>query len=218
MHIAQVIDALQWGGAEKWIFSFSEVAKLRGLVVTVISLQPFIDDNPYRVQLESLGVKVFPLSISTLYDFAAMPPLLRIFQTERFDLVQTHLTHANILGTLVGRSVDIPTVATLHSTHLGTEGHYHTRSVFEQIVLRYSPCKIIAVGNGVAEAHRLRLGRKEIDVIPNAVKLGVVLSDSARETLRAELVGDFETYCHYSGGQTDRAKRIFPLAHGVCSS
>jgi len=47
MHIAQVIDALHWGGAEKWILSFSEVAKLRGLVVTVISLQPLTDDNPY---------------------------------------------------------------------------------------------------------------------------------------------------------------------------
>ena len=89
MHIAQMIDALHWGGAEKWILSYSEAAKLHGLVVTVISLQPLTDDNPYRIQLKSLGVEVFALSIPTLYDFVAMPPLFKIFQTEHFDLGQT---------------------------------------------------------------------------------------------------------------------------------
>jgi glycosyltransferase involved in cell wall biosynthesis len=190
MHIAQVIDAMHWGGAEKWILSFSEAAKSRGLDITIISLEPFSENSPYHAQLESQGSKVFELSIPTLYNFTAMPGLLRIFKTEHFDLVQTHLAHANILGTLMGKLMSIPTVATLHSTHPGAAGHHRVRSVLERIMLRYISSEIVAVGKGVAEAHRFRLTGKSIKVIPNAVEPGMNLKAWEREAVRVELAGD----------------------------
>ncbi len=190
MRIAHLIDSLHWGGAEKWIASFAEVARLRGLDVTVISLQAFIANNPYRTQLESFGAKVEALSITRLYKPAAVPILTRVFRSGGFDVIQTHLSHANVLGTFAGRLAGIPVVATLHSTHLDTRGHYRMRSMAEQIALRYIACQIIAVGNGVAEAHRVRLGSKELNVVPNAVKSGLVLADSERRNLRADLAGD----------------------------
>lgn len=190
MRVAHLIDTLHWGGAEKWIASFAEIAKLRGLDVAVISLQTFVANNPYRAQLESFGANVQALSITRLYDLSALPTLIRVFRTGHFDVVQTHLSHANILGALVGRWVGVPVVATIHSTHLDTRGHYRIRSMMEQFMLRYVSRRVMAVGNGVAEAHRTRLGSKVIDVVPNAVKLGLVLSDSERTSLRIELAGD----------------------------
>ncbi len=189
MRVAHLIDSLHWGGAEKWIASFTEVAGLRGLDVTVISLQAFIASSPYRTQLEAFGAKVEALSITRLYNPAAMPALTRVFRSGGFDVIQTHLSHANVLGTLAGRLVGVPVVATLHSTHLDTRGHYRMRSAIEQVALRYGAHQIIAVGNGVAEAHRARLGSKEINIVPNAVKPGSALSDSERRSLRAELAG-----------------------------
>ena len=190
MHVAHLIDSLHWGGAEKWIVSFTEVARLRGLDVTVMSLQPFLDGNPYRDQLELLGANVKAFSISRLYDFVAMPTLMQTLRTGQFDIIQTHLTQANILGTLEGMRLGIPVVATLHSTNSGKLGHYRSRSWAEQIVLKYGASRIIAVGTGVAEAHRKRFGDKVIDIVHNGVKPGVVLSASERKALRIALVGD----------------------------
>lgn len=190
MHVAHLIDSLSWGGAEKIIASFTEVARPRGLDVTVMSLQPFVENNPYRVQMESLGANVKAFSITRLYDFASIPALVQAFRDGQFDIVQTHLSHANILGTLAARLAGVPVVATLHNTHLHTKGYYRARSWAEQNVLRYGAHRIMAVGNAVAEANRLRYEGRVIDIVPNCVKPGVALSVSERKALRIELAGD----------------------------
>ena len=190
MHVAHLVDSLHWGGAEKWIASFSEAAKSRDLNVTVMSLQPFVENNPYRTQMESLGVTVKAFSIKRLYDPAALPTLKRTLRTGKFDILQTHLSHSNILGTIAARRVGVPVVATLHSTHLSTRGHYFSRSLVEQLILRYGAHRVIAVGRSVAEAHRYRFGNKAIDIVPNGIKPGVELSTSERDKLRIELAGD----------------------------
>jgi glycosyltransferase involved in cell wall biosynthesis len=190
MRVAHLIDSLHWGGAEKWIASFSEVTKKRDLNVSVMSLQPFFENNPYRGQLESFGASVKAFSITRLYKPTALPLLIRTLRAGQFDIIQTHLSHSNILGTIAGRWVGIPVVATLHSTHLDTRGHYHSRSMVEQLALRYGAHRVMAVGNSVAEAHRYRMGNKMIDIVPNGVKPGVELSTTERNQLRTELTGD----------------------------
>jgi glycosyltransferase involved in cell wall biosynthesis len=190
MRVLHLIDSLHWGGAEKWIASFTEMACHRGVEAAVVSLQPFIANNPYRAQIESFGATAMALSITRIYDPKAIPTLVRIFRKGGFDLIQTHLSHSNILGVLSARAAGVPVVATLHSTHLDTRGHYRSRSWVEQIVLRYAAQRVLAVGNGVAEAHRARLAGRDIDTVPNAVKPGVVLSASERNRLRVEMAGD----------------------------
>ena len=190
MRVAHVIDSLHWGGAQKWIALFTEVARQRGVDVTIISLSPFTENNPYQNQLASFGANVVALSVARLYDFGAMPALTRTLRTHHFDVIQTHLSQSNILGTMAGNWIGIPVVATLHSTHLDIRGYHRARSLVEQIMLRHKAHRVIAVGNGVAEAHRARLGGKTIDIVANAVKPGIKLSDSERKSLRTDLSGD----------------------------
>ena len=170
---------------------FAEASKSRNLQLMVISLRPNVTNSLFPAQLESLGVRVVTLSIHNLYNLSAIPTLVRIFRREKFDVVQTHLEHSNILGTLAGRLTGIPIVATLHTTQVRPVGRFHgLRRVAEKYALRYGARRVVAVGHRIADSYRQKIGRKEIDVIPSAVKSGALLSSEERLALRQKLTGD----------------------------
>ena len=62
MRIAQMIDALNWGGAQKLIVTFAEAVRYRQVELTVIALGQG-EDAPYSAKLRGMGVRVVEFQI-----------------------------------------------------------------------------------------------------------------------------------------------------------
>jgi glycosyltransferase involved in cell wall biosynthesis len=190
LHIAHLVDLLNWGGAQKLLVIFTETAVRRGLHPLIISLQPNNGNSPLPSQLAAIGADVILLSISSLSEHHALPTLTRLLRSKSVDILHTHLTHANILGPIAGRLAGIPVVSTLHNTKLRNDGHHRLRMAMESLILRTMPRRVIAVGQTVVEANQARLGKRKLDIILNAVPPAVNLNKDERASLRKEMMSE----------------------------
>lgn len=197
MRIARMIDELGWnvpqtgwGGAEKAQLVFATEVKRRAMDLTIISLRE--NDTPIVDGIRALGVPVVVLPFRRLFDPVWIPRTIRFFKRQRFDVVQTHLTYANIIGAFVGRVTGTPIVATLHNEKPDLPGsrQHAVRDRLEMLVLRHGAQRVVAVGHVVARAYQQRLGGCNLAVIPNAVEDIPPISPAERATLRCEVVGD----------------------------
>ena len=187
--VAHIIDSLQVGGAQKLLVTMAEVLYKHGDALSVMSL----DDrqSPIQDQLQALDVPVFNCGgRNKLFDPGRVLRIARYLRQKRFDVVHTHLTHANILGTVAGRLAGAPVVASLHNTQLDRRQHSPFKEFLEITALRFGAQRVIAVGHVVEEAYRPYFGDKPIAIVPNAVSPISALSPAARTAIRAALVGD----------------------------
>ena len=185
MRIAQVIDTLGWGGAQKMTVSLSSSLRDRNLDVTVISLGA--EDAPFAVQLRQLGVPFICLPSRHIFDPFRFGRLVGVLRQGDFDLIQTYLTYANILGGMAGTLAGVPVVASLRNEYSDRRHYNPLRFRIETWVLRHLVRRVVTNAYAIADAHRVRVGRTLIDVIPNTVPLPGLLSDAERTSVRAEL-------------------------------
>lgn len=189
LHIAHFIPALGVGGAEKLLITFAAAVQKTPHKMTVVMFHDLEDAELLKPELEALGVSVILVPFRKLINVSQFRALVKLCKEERFDVIHTHLTRANILGALAGYRSGIPVVTSLHNVNMRSQKHlYHGR--LETYLLNYFVDKIIAVGWSTAEAHQKRLHRKKIEVIPNAVKYhpNVSLDDIScmRQSIGAE--------------------------------
>lgn len=184
--IAQIVDLLSMGGAQKLIVTFAMEAQRYALDLTVISLS---DDRDLSLtgQLTGLGVRVVKFPANHLADTGRFWRLVKFIKSEQFDMAHTHLCYANILGVLACRLAGIPVVSSLHNTH---PYHKAAQQWLEYRALRWNSKAIIAVAEVVARAHQPALGKKTLEVVPNAVSPIAPLGTKERERIRTELVGE----------------------------
>ncbi len=207
MRIAQLIDSLTVGGAEKLQVTFARSVRELDVEITVVSLYR----KPYRAivdELEALGVRVVTLAGRGTFDPLRAGRLARLLRGERFDVVFTHLTAANILGTAAAALAGTPCVATLHNVKPPPQ---RIKRVLEGIALRRLARHVVAVGGAVAEAHRCRLGEQGCSVIPNPVEAIPALSASERAALRQELSGVQAEFIFMSTGMLNPQKAFGDL-------
>ncbi|MEZ4524004.1 MAG: glycosyltransferase [Thermomicrobiales bacterium] len=189
--VAQVVDNLEIGGAQQLLKTFAMGLRDPAVELTVVSLSNNVS-QPVQLALEALGVRVVNLGGATLKSVPRFIRLLHFLRSEHIDVTQTHLRYANILGIVASRLAGIPAIGTLHSAG-ADRAHYHPiRQVMETVTLRYVANRVVAVGPAVRSAHQDRLSGRSMDVFPNAVLAGEKLCTTARECLRAELVGSSE--------------------------
>ena len=70
-----------------------------------------LDGAPIKAmtqQLREAGARIEELPAARLTDPRRFQAIRRYLQRERFDVIQTHLTYANILGALAGRLHEYP--------------------------------------------------------------------------------------------------------------
>ncbi|MBP7690443.1 MAG: glycosyltransferase [Anaerolineales bacterium] len=189
MHVVQLIDKLGLGGAEALQATFAEAAQAAGLRVTVIGLKE-VPGRPLPGRLRELGAAVHFFPAPKLADPVRFWQLTDFLRRAAPDVIQAHLTQANILGALAGRLTGLPVVATLHST--GIEPRHRNSAAWwlETQALRHGAQQVVAVGNQVAQAHRDRLRPRTPIVIPNAVAPVPPLDAAERLALRRHLLGD----------------------------
>lgn len=205
MRAAMIIDSLSIGGAQKLVTQFVSAVPRQRIESTVISLQ----ENPVPSNLEiihSAGgeVKLFPSR--SLLDVRRLNRLIRFLRAEKFDLIQTHLSYANILGCLAGYFAGIPVIATLHSTSHDPEQKAHLITRLEEMILRLFARRILAVGYTVAATFEKHLGSRALDIIPNGVPAPVDLSPQAKQQLRCEIAGEGDRVVIMAVGRLVAAK------------
>lgn len=186
MRILQIIDLLRVGGAQKLVETFALQAERFGMDCTVVSLRTDLG-SPISAALAAAGRDVRYMPANTLLDLPRLRRLVTHLRENRYDVVQAHLTYANILAPIAGRLTGTPVIATLHSVGEDPRFHNPARRLLETWALRYGTQAVVAVGEQVAQAHAGRLGKRQITVIPNAVP-EMPHSDAAQTAaLRARL-------------------------------
>ncbi|MBA3534337.1 MAG: glycosyltransferase, partial [Ardenticatenales bacterium] len=190
MRVVQLIDLLYWGGAQKLLVTFTAAARARGVTPIIISLRHDSDTPVIAAELRSLGAEVLVFAGSGLMDPLRIWKLARFLRHEKVDILHTHLTYANIIGAIAGRLAGVAVVSTIHNTQDDQPYYHPVRAQMEAWLLRHSVQRVIAVGHIVAEANKARLGKKAMDIIPNAVDLPTPIPAEERQALRTELIGD----------------------------
>jgi L-malate glycosyltransferase len=183
MKIAQLIDSLSVGGAERMQVTYVETALARGIVPTVIALGRHSNSHLPK-EIEKAGARLVEITGKNMVDPARFFRLVSFLRRERFDVLHAHLTHAIFLGCWAGLLTGTRVVATLHNVN--PDEH----PTLEALSLVLGARKIIAVGNEVERAYRRRLPGRKIDVVYNPVAAGVHVDDAEKYALRRELTCD----------------------------
>lgn len=185
MRIAQLIDSLTVGGAQKLLLQFARAVRDLDIELTVATLFPS-RFGELAAELERLGAQVLAFPGRSLVDPLRAARLVRFLRRGGFDILFTHLTSANILGPIAGRIAGTPAIATLHSVSARPRSRL---KILESWALRRVAKCTVAVGHTVATSHRERLAGARCVVIPNPVCRTTPLSPDQRHELRHELVG-----------------------------
>lgn len=209
MRIAQLIDSLKMGGAEKLQVTLAAAARERNVELTVINLM-LKSDKAVEEEVKALGARIIRVPTRRLLDWRAVQHLTTVLHREKFDVLQSHLEYANIIGALAGRLSGTPVIGTLHSAALHPK-HHAMIHWLEASALRFGAKKVIAVGNMVAKAHQPRLGNQSIAVVPNAVAPISALDPSDRIVLRHKICGTSTRPLVISVGRLVEVKGYFDL-------
>jgi len=218
MNIVQVIDNLAFGGAQRMQVVFAQAIRPYNFKLTVIGLNSSIHKTTTQEELEALGAKVvfFPSHLKRLsLDPLRVLQMARFMRQEQFDVVHSHLTYANITGTLAGRLAGIPTIASLRNAIYDKSSNFYAiGGPLETMVLRKVATRIMAVGEATAAAHQERLKGRTIEPIPSAVALMPTLSAAERQEVRRELTGDPNRPLLISVGRLGEQKGFDDLLNG----
>ncbi len=189
LHTAHIIDNLIVGGAQKLLITLAGQAQAHSLDVTIVSLGSN-NDRMILDELSRLGTNVVIFPAGHLLDLRRIFRLARFLSSQKFDLVQCHLTYANIIGTLCGRLAGLPVVNTLHSIADVLQEFHPMIGFLETWAMRYWAKRIVAVGYTIRNSFQSRLRGRSIGVIPNAVSIPVKITPAQRVKLRKEVAGD----------------------------
>jgi glycosyltransferase involved in cell wall biosynthesis len=205
MRLAIVIDSLKVGGAQKLVSAFASNAAAHGIVPVIILLRE--DNAPFLVDsVRDSGIKLIRLPQASLFSIGRFQQLVRLLKEEQVEIIQTHLTYANILGTLAAHSAGIPVIATLHTIAVPRGWKAKLLQVIENNVLKKYATRILAVGRVVAVANQRIFGKRKLDVIQNGIPKPNFPPLQERDRLRREITGDGSGSIVITVGRFTRAK------------
>jgi glycosyltransferase involved in cell wall biosynthesis len=205
MRILLALDDLRIGGGQKVAVNVAEQMVRLGHEVAVVSLNTF-PGATVEADFQRLGVPIRYFPARRLLSVGRFRRLVQLLLRERYDILHTHLTYANILGCAAGRFAGTPVLATVHSTGKDPLHRNIVREWLETIALRYLANNVFAVGAAVEQAYKKQLGNRRIVTIPNAVAEPVALSAEERATIRKEWMADPDGMLIFSAGRLAEPK------------
>jgi len=189
LRIAQMLDTLTIGGAQKMqLFLVQNLIPL-GIEVTVINLRK----NPNLTlvaELENAGANVVTFPFQKFLTPVSFFKLVLFLRKGKYDLLQTYLTYSNIIGPIAGLFSHTPVIASVRNAGGRDDKRTKRRMWFENITIKYIARRITANGFSVAEFVRKRIGEVEIDLIPNAVALFQPVDSEERDAIRRSISSD----------------------------
>lgn len=160
MKILHVTTTLSFAGAEQVILDLSEgpweievAALTRG-------------DGAFRKRLEQRSIPVHDLDMSSKCDTGVLRRLRNVARGRKFDLVHSHLVHANTVARTAFRNDPLPVVSTVHIV----ETRFRPWHSWAERLSAPWASKITCVSPDVHEQmRRLRIDENKLVVIPNGV-------------------------------------------------
>lgn len=192
MRIAQMLDTLNWGGAQKMQLFLIKSLRPLGIDLTVITLDRS-PVSPLPADLRAAGARVVTFPFPKLFSPISFFKLIGFLRRERFDLLHGYLTYSNILGSLAGRLSGTPFLGSFRNAGYDATRISARRAKIESFCLRHFADGILANGYAVADFGHQQVGADaSIDVLPNAVDVNIIpqLSRDEKNSLRRELTGD----------------------------
>jgi glycosyltransferase involved in cell wall biosynthesis len=177
--ILHVIEDLGIGGAERLLVTLLPEMRARGFDPVVASLGCRLDSTD---PLEAAGIRVSRCGlVSKKQATKAVAWLVALIRRERYDLVHTHLTFANLYGRIAARLSGVPVTTTYHDADYEREVLLANPAIkpWKQTAYRLADRltslaapRVVAVSEFVAASIQRRLGYSEraIQVIYNGVR------------------------------------------------
>jgi glycosyltransferase involved in cell wall biosynthesis len=169
MRVVLVIDDLRIAGAQRVIVQEARALHPRRVAFNVVALAP--DPSPsFTPELLALGVDVSHLLGRGLRDVRRAGALADVIRRFSPDLVHTHLTYANILGTLAARLARRPSVASIHNIDTNQLKLPTPKRWLEGLVLRRWATRVAVVAEGARSvvAQNFGVPMERLLALPNA--------------------------------------------------
>lgn len=188
LKVAHIITCLGDGGAEASLFRLSiHDAASRHVVLSLMG------PGKYGPLLENAGVSVYCLGMPKgRLSFFGLWRLWRLLRSERPDVVQTWMYHADLVGGIVARIAGIRRIFWgIRHSDLSLEKTRRSTMVVAKacaLLSRWVPLGIICCAQKALEAHKaLGYASHKMRVIPNGFDLNTFQPDTqARTRLRTE--------------------------------
>jgi glycosyltransferase involved in cell wall biosynthesis len=162
-----VITELQPAGAEKIVYTLAtQLREDFSIHVACLSHRR----GEVGLWLESQNIPVFYLDLVRKYEGWKCWKLLRYLKENRFDLIHTHLFHANLLGKLCGWLAGCPHIlSTLHIVERRFRPWHFWLERFTAPLMDYEVCVSQAVYRFAHE--RIKISLKKLKCIYNGIPL-----------------------------------------------
>jgi len=211
LRVVQIIDDLGIGGAQKLLITLASQVEACGLELTIVSLSSN-NDRVIIDELLELGTTVVIFPAQHLFNLRRIHRLSRFLSRGNFDLIQCHLTYANIIGALCDRLASLPVVTNPHSKEDVLQEFHPFIGALETWVIRHLSKRVVAVGYTIADSFQGRLRGKYIDLIPNAISIPARITGKERLEQFYAISGSLRICPGVSQTKTDR------LCHGRADS
>jgi glycosyltransferase involved in cell wall biosynthesis len=189
-----------WAGAESQLFTLVTTLH-NSLEVPVFVL--LLNHGTLEDRLREAGIEVTILDESNLNSFQILSKLVRIIKIKRPDVIHTHRTKENILGSVAGFIAGrIPSLRTVHGApeHQISWRQLRKRGTrtLDWISGSFLQRKIISVSEDLAVLLQREFPHEKIDVIENGIDLDslrgnnlkpVFTQDTGGRSLRIGLAG-----------------------------
>jgi glycosyltransferase involved in cell wall biosynthesis len=191
--ILELCASLTAGGAEKLIHGLVEKIDRQRFEIYICGLS-VIEGNAFQKDFERLGVPVFVAGAHKMYDPKLYRTLRRYVVEHRIDLIHTHLTSADFVGRIIGRSLGLPVISTFQNVPQDYERETFYRYWLERFTALYSATHLIAVSDTIRQLfiERWHIPAHKISMIPNAVAmerfLSVAPGVASKEAQQAPLI------------------------------
>jgi len=205
-----MITELGPAGAERCVYELATRLPPDRFAVEVLALR----GGAVADALREAGVPVHVLNVRGKLDVAKLPRLIRILRRGRFDLLHTHLFHADLAGRLAVRRARIRHL--VHSVHVAERRFRPWRYRWARWAAKRCD-RIVCVSASVRDDHARRTGlpAERYTVIHNGVDPSRYARDEAsRDAYRRRWsVADTDVVCLFVG-RLDPQKGIDILLNG----
>jgi len=207
IRICQIITELRPAGAERVVYELARRLDRRRFDVRVVALR----GGAVAERLAEAGVGVDVLGMRCKCDAPRLVGLAGLLRGGRFDVVHTHLFHADLAARAARLVVSLPRL--VHTVHVAEARFRPWHFALPRLLVGGADC-IICVSRGVRDHHARRSGLPpwRYVVIPNGIDAAAYARDYAlRARLREEWnVGEGQVLVAFVG-RLDRQKGVDTL-------
>jgi glycosyltransferase involved in cell wall biosynthesis len=190
--IIYVITKSNWGGAQKYVFMLAKKAKNTGFeVVVVLGGDGLLVEKLKEEKIKTISIKSMGRDINIFNDFKSFIDLVKIFISEKPDIVHLNSSKIGGLGSLAARICLVPKIIfTIHGWAFNEDRGYLSKLILKKIywVTIFLSTKTIAVSEQIKEQTKTipfyKIIFRKISVVRNAVeKIDFIEKNVAREYL-----------------------------------